>query len=154
MDASPRDRGALSVLPDRVAGRGSIDSRGFPVGCVGRQCSLCERRGSFPLPAWWSGDSEAESLAGPSVQVVAIPIKSMPWAVIAFVSERYVDGRFPIVGARSASEAIDLALARGAQLRPRSKLEVVGPGQWRVGEVAVLCANAGQRRDRAGQCHD
>lgn len=146
------------VQCDRVAGRGRIDSRGFPIGCVGleqtltvctaelssQHCALCERVGLFPLPAWWRGEMECEALAGASVQVVPIGLPSLPWAVIAFLSERYVDGRFPIIGAASAKAAIDLTLARAVQLRPRAKLERNGEGEWLAADLRVICRTAGR----------
>lgn len=115
-------------------GRGEIDARGYPHGCAGmrnpleictaqlsseRLCKLCERIDGFPLPAWWRGECEAESLAGASVQVVALALPSLPWAVVVFVERRFVDPRWPIIGARSPKEAIDLALARASHTNER-----------------------------------
>lgn len=144
---------------DRQPGRGVLDSRGFPVGCVGlestlsicsarlapdRDCMLCERKGAFPLPAWWSGDCQSESLAGRSVQVVRSQWTSLPWLVIVFLSERYIDGRFPIIAARTGQEAIDLALSRARQVSQRSHVECMGPGCWQAGSVRVLCTGVSE----------
>ena len=141
---------------DRQPGRGVLDSRGFPVGCAGlestmsvcsarlmpeRNCMLCQRTGAFPLPAWWRGECQNEALTGPSVQVVRSSWASLPWLVLVFASERYVDGRFPIIAARSASEADELALARAGQISRQSKLESRGPGHWQAGKVRVLCTS-------------
>jgi len=147
-------------------GVGGADSRGVPVGCCGygnplevctaqlsseRRCLLCERTGGFPLPAWWRGACEAEDLAGPSVQVVPMRTPSLPWAVIAFLETRYVNPRWPIVGARDAAEAVQLAVARGVQVAKASRLEVVGPGHWRARRVVVLARDAFARVEREGR---
>ena|GEM_PF-2313076 len=155
-----------SVRLELKPGVGGADSRGVPVGCCGygnplevctaqlssgRRCLLCERTGGFPLPAWWRGACEAEDLAGPSVQVVPMRTPSLPWAVICFLETRYVNPRWPIVGARDAAEAVQLAMARGLQAANASRLEVIGPGHWRARRVVVLARDAFARVERGKQ---
>ena len=137
--------------------RGTVDARGYPLGCCGyghpleictaqlsseRECKLCERAGGFPLPAWWSGDCEVEALAGASVQIGRLALPSLPWAVIAFVERRFVDPRWPIIGARSAAEAIELALARAVQVFRATRVEPIEQGRWRVGRGVVIATRA------------
>lgn len=151
---------------ERVAGRGG--GRSFPHGCVGFEpagtictaqlaaggkCLLCERRGDFPVPVWWSGDCERDDLAGPSVQVVRLALPSLPWAVVAFVEGRFVDGRFPIIGARNADEAIDLALSRASQIKPGSIPERCGAHRWGVRGLIVLCGRVAAQSSKWGQFH-
>lgn len=156
---------AKAVRLEIKPGVGGADSRGVPLGCCGygnplevctaqlsseRCCSLCERVGGFPLPAWWRGACENENLACPSVQVVPTALPSLPWAVIAFLELRYVNPRWPIIGARNAAEAVRLALARGLQAGNASRLEVIQPGQWRARRSMVLAGAAFARFEREG----
>lgn len=108
----------------------------------GRKCALCERQGAFPLPGWYRGECVNGALDRPSVQVAPTRLPSLPWIVIAFLSERLVDPRWPIIGARDSDEAIELALARASQLALRSKPERLAVDSWEVGRVAVLCGAA------------
>lgn len=139
------------------AWRGAIGDRGFPLGCCGlqqplticaaqlsseRKCAWCERQGAFPLPAWYLGPCENDGLDRPSVQVAPTGLPSLPWIVIVFLSEHLVDPRWPIIGARNADEAIDLALTRASLVSPRSKPERLAADLWEVGRVAVLCGAA------------
>lgn len=146
-------------------GRGSPLER-WPAGCCGRggaleictalvgsdhQCMLCQRCGDFPLPATWPGDLEAEALVKPSAQAVRTSLPSLPWAVLVLLEHRFVDPRWPIIGTRSPREAVELTLARGAQVWRASKLEPSGPGTWRAGRGVVLATHAFALSERAGQ---
>lgn len=130
---------------------------GWPLGCCGRggaieicsaqlstsqRCMLCQRGGSFPAPTAWPGDLEIEGLAGPSAQAVQTSLPSLPWAAIVLLYGRWVDPRWPVVGARSAREAVQITLARAAQVWPGSTMEPTGPGTWRAGRGVVLAQRA------------
>lgn len=140
-----------------LTGSNSCPARMLTIGCsalgsvcsicvaegVGRECDICVRAGNFPLPAWWSaGRAFIAELARPSVQIVPVAVNGVRWGVVALVEAALVDGRFPIIGAADPDRAIDLALARGAQLRPRAKLRRVSEDQWQLDAVQVLCRAA------------
>lgn len=107
---------------------------------LGNQCDLCVRSGSFPAPAWWSAARSAiVEIGKPSVQVVPIAVDGLRWGVVALIEAAFVDGRFPVIGVTDADRAIDLAIARGAQLRPRGKVQRMERDRWQVDGLPILC---------------
>ena len=121
------------------------EERGFP-------CSLCIRAGAFPAPGWWN-DQRAEivRLKRPSVQVVATWGGALKWAVVVILEDRFVDGRYPAIGTCDANVAVELAIARGAQLRPKARIERVERGRWEAAGLPIICdgviAHAAKWRD-------
>lgn len=115
----------MSAGLEVVAGRDTASNGMMTMGCsglgcataiciaqsVGHDCALCVRRGAFPAPSWWRGAGIFGDLARPSVQVLPIAVADLRWGVVAFVQGQYVDGRYPIIGAGAADNAIDLAVA-------------------------------------------
>lgn len=107
---------------------------------LGHECDLCVRSGSFPAPAWWSAaQSWIVELRKPSVQVVPIAVEGLRWGVVTLVEAAFVDGRHPVMGAPDGDRAIDLALARGAQLRPRRKMQRIERDRWQIDDLQILC---------------
>lgn len=118
---------------------------------------LCERVGDFPVSGWWQGPCEIDNLACESVQALPTTLRSLPWAVVAFVERRQVNGRWPVLGARDALEAVRLTKSRGLQVGKVSRLEVVASGYWRAGRAIILAQAALARVESgsfAGSRHD
>lgn len=156
----PNSQSAIvAVVPGRENASGGMMTMGCSgLGCAtslcvaaerGFECSLCVRHGAFPAPGWWrDGSLPMPLLRKPSVQIGAIGSGSLKWAVFVVLQERYIDPRFPIIGTADANQAIDLALYRARQLRPKAKLERLAASEWAALDVPVFCGLAVQHASR------
>lgn len=84
--------------------------------------------------------------------MAATRILSLPWLVAVFAQQDVLDARFPVIGARDATEAVQLALRRAQQIMNGILPDLVRPGLWRVGDITVACEAAfGQSVERGVQ---
>lgn len=143
---------------ERQPGRQCPGQLGFPAGCSalscnplarctaqqrsGTRCLLCKRVGDTPMPR--EIDDIGWNIVGnPSVQIIRATRGSSAWLVVAMVSGRMVDPRWPIIACGEKREAIDLAFKRARQIVPGRSVKA-WPGDdsaWHCGDLMIWVAD-------------
>lgn len=139
-----------TVTWTRKAGRHCGDGLGFPDACSalspsplspcraelrGRSCLACIREGNWPMPVDWR-EGAASVASGRSVQAMR-SASDGTWRVVVFLTGRMIDARYPVIACRSRGQAVELCHARARQLDPYGKLQQIGDGDWRLGNILI-----------------
>lgn len=63
----------------------------------------------------------------------------MPWLVAVFSHHDVLDAKWPVIGAASATEAVQLALQRAQEIEGGTLPQMIRPGLWCAGNLMVAC---------------